>query len=166
MGIILRIVANILKIAFFLPAFTHEIVDGIRYKDLWKRLNRTSKAAAFAIDVYCNVAYCSLLNAYFIRKGGYHYGEQGETVTSATGKNWTKGTLTLIGEGLAGSLNWIEKDHCWKYIMGDWLYNIKPPKVAWWKTWLFMTVFSILFGFSLRLAWEAIKLIAWGILSL
>lgn len=170
MGLLLRLVANILQIAFFLPATAHEIVDGIRYKDFWKRINRTSKAAAFAIDVYCNVSYSSLLNAFFIRKGGYHYGEQGETVTSATGKNWTMGTLTLIGEGLAGALNWIDRDHCWKYIMGDWTYTkwpfSKPNKVAWWKTVLFQILFAALFGFSIRLAWEAIKLIAKVILWL
>lgn len=160
MGILLRIVANILKIAFFLPAAIHELVDGIRYKDLWKRINRTSKAAAFAIDVYCNVSYSSLLNAFFIRKGGYHYGEQGETVTSATGKNWTMGTLTLIGEGLAGALNWIDKDHCWKYIMGPWIFKNQPQKVAWWKTGLFLLVFAILFCVYAFIAWQVLRLSA------
>lgn len=154
------VTALLLAITFFLPALIHLVVDGIRYRDLLNRLNQTSKGAAFAIDVFCNVAYSSLLNAFFIKKGGYHYGEQGETVTSATGKNWTMGTLTLIGEGLAGSLNWIDKDHCWKYIMGIWYHNVMPPKVAWWKTALFLIVFVILFCAYGFIAWKALQLAA------
>jgi hypothetical protein len=165
MGIMLRIVANVLRIAFFLPAQVHEIIDGIRYKDFWKRVNRTSNAAAFAIDVYCNVAYSSLLNAFFIKKGGYHYGAQGETVTSATGKNWTKGSLTIIGEGLTGTLNLIDRDHCYKYIMGYWPTVEKPAPVALWKSTLFMLAFLCLFNLSMWLAWKAIQLIAWVVLA-
>lgn len=156
MGSILLFTACTLAITFLLPAVMHLIVDGIRFRDLNERINQTCKGAAFAIDVLCNVAYASLLNGFFIKKGGYHYGEQGETVTSATGKNWTMGTLTLIGEGLAGALNWIDKDHCFKYIMGPWIFKNKPPKVVWWKTALFLLVFVVLFCIYAYIAWNII----------
>ena len=50
-------------------------------------------------------------------KTGYKFGVEGETISSALGKNERDGTLTKRGKQLVKLLNWLDKDHCRKAIV-------------------------------------------------
>ena len=133
MQVLLFVVALSLTILLSIPALIHTIFGAIRRKGKSEYVLQSFFAGAHALDVFGNVAYATFLNDWFIRKGGYHYGRRGETISSATGKNWVAGKLTWMGLGLCGLLNWIDTDHCWKYIERDasWVGIIKPPPVKW-----------------------------------
>jgi hypothetical protein len=45
------------------------------------------------------------------KKTGYHFGLDGETISSALGKNVERGTLTIAGQALNWLLNKIQKNH-------------------------------------------------------
>ena len=54
----------------------------------------------------------------------YKFGVDGETISSALGKNQLMGTLTKEGKMLVNILNKLEKNHCVKWIdesVGDWI---------------------------------------------
>lgn len=129
LSIILYLTALVLAALMALPALIHTIIGSIRWKGGISYIKDAFMAGAHAIDVYGNVAYATLLNDYFIRKDGYHFGRTGETISSAVGKNWVGGTLTWLGLGLCGLLNLLDKDHCWKYIEGRDSNMVKPKAV-------------------------------------
>jgi len=123
-----------------LPAFIHTVIGSFRWKGGWTYVKDAFMRGAHAIDVYGNVAYATLLNDYFIKKDGYHFGKRGETISSALGKNWVRGTLTWLGLGLCGLLNLLDKDHCWKSIEGDFFGIIKPKPVKLWISLSFIAI--------------------------
>ncbi|MEO6283672.1 MAG: hypothetical protein ABIN80_02850 [Dyadobacter sp.] len=109
-------------------ALISTIVDSIRYKDRRNRLADSLFDGAYALDVYGNVAYPSLLNALFLKNGCYHFGRRDESISSVLGKNWTQSTLTWLGLGCAGFLNLLDWDHCFKSIQGAWQLP-RPEKI-------------------------------------
>ncbi|MGA9651951.1 hypothetical protein, partial [Pedobacter sp.] len=156
MGIILFITAVFLSSVLAPVALLHTVVGAIRYGGKYRYVDSAFLRGAKALDVFGNVAYATFLNDLFIQKGGYHYGNECETISSATGKNWVTGKLTWLGLGLAGTLNLIDKDHCWKYIDGDKdLFHAigYPGKVKWYYTFSFISISVILFGFLCRFYW-------------
>lgn len=146
-SILLFYFAKLLCFALGPVARLHTIIDQFRYGDK-ARLAESYYRGAYGLDVYANSTYASFFNAYFLAKGGYHFGADGETVSSALGKNWTKGTLTIMGEGCTGLLNLVDRDHCWKYILGPWAH-VKPAPVRWWKILLFTLVLLLILVLSL-----------------
>lgn len=89
-------------------------VTGFRRKPVryGHHLSTGSRNVALAIDILGNVLCGDMLNAFFIGSGGYGFGRQGETVSSALGKNQLLGTLTWAGKALAGILDWMDENHC------------------------------------------------------
>lgn len=160
MGVLLWLFCEIVKFTFFIPAMLHKLIDGIRYRDLFRRVNESFSVSAYINDVLGNTMYSELFNAYFIKKGGYHYGSKKETISSSTGKNWIMRTLTMIGEGFVGVLNGIDTDHCWKYIEGERPDFPKPTNPKRFHVFMFLMVFTALFLASAWLAWWVVKLIA------
>jgi hypothetical protein len=157
MGLILFIVAVALAILLSLPGLVHTIAGAIRWKGKYRYVDNAFSKGAEAIDVFGNMAFASFLNDWFLRKGGYHYGQGRETISSATGKNWVVGKLTFWGLGLAGFLNLVDKDHCWKYIEGNRTgYDLigKPDPVKWYCTASFMVVATVgLYGLGKLTFW-------------
>jgi len=134
MGFVLLLLSRILDLILMIVGLFHTIFAAYRYGGKIKYINKVFYDSAVAIDVYGNVAYGALFNDLFIKKGGYHYGQGRETVSSATGKNWAKNKLTFLGKGFAGMLNMLDEDHCWKAIEGytlEYKNIIKPDKIHW-----------------------------------
>lgn len=142
-GLLLLIFSIFATLVLFIPNLSHIIYDSFRYKNTRRRIGFYLLNAAKAIDIMCNTLYSPMLNAWFIKHNGYHFGKDGETVSSALGKNQVFKTLTYTGQGLAGILDLLDKDHCWKSIDNKditGLYN-KPEKV---KTRIILISFLIL----------------------
>lgn len=125
MGLTLFIVGILLNMLLALPALLHTIVGAFRYRGKYAYVDDAFYRGAKALDIFGNVAYGTLLNDLLIKKGGYHYGQGSEKISSATGKNWVKGKLTFMGKCLASFLNmidwknWQSGGHCWTSIEGD-----------------------------------------------
>ncbi|MCF0071271.1 hypothetical protein LZD49_12390 [Dyadobacter sp. CY261] len=146
-SVLLYYFAKLLCFALGPIARFHTLIDQLRFGNK-TRLADSYYLGAYGLDVYANATYASFFNAYFLAKGGYHFGVDGETVSSALGKNWTMGSLTIMGEGCTGMLNLIDHDHCWKYIIGPWPH-VKPAPVRWWKILLFALALLLVLILSL-----------------
>ncbi|MCF2443661.1 hypothetical protein L0657_06810 [Dyadobacter sp. CY345] len=104
-----RFIAKVLlSKALSIPGITHSVVGAFRYKSGFKYVDNAFGKGARALDIFGSVAYGTMLNDWFIKKGGYHYGQGSEKVSSAAGKNWIIGKATPLGLGLAGTLNLID----------------------------------------------------------
>jgi len=66
---------------------------------------------AVSIDQLGNVMMQHLLNALWIKKGGYAFGNRDETISSALGRNHQLGTLTALGRGIDAFLDLIDPRH-------------------------------------------------------
>lgn len=71
---------------------------------------------AFNIDIWANREFRTLWNTQLKTAGGYSFGREGETISSALGKNQRDGTLSKRGKLLANILDWLDKGHCRKSI--------------------------------------------------
>lgn len=69
-------------------------------------------SGAIDIDRFGNHNFRTLWNTILRRRKGYGFGNPLETISSALGKNQRDGTLSIIGKGLAGILNLLDKNHC------------------------------------------------------
>ena len=69
---------------------------------------------ALSIDIWANFEFRTLWNSRLIIEGGYQFGREGETISSALGKNKLMGTLTKEGNKLANILDKIDTNHCIK----------------------------------------------------
>ena len=82
------------------------------------------QSTAKNIDIWANREFRALWNARLIIPGGYKFGIEAETISSALGKNELMGTLTKEGKILVKILNRLEKNHCILWInteVGDWI---------------------------------------------
>lgn len=77
------------------------------------------RSTAIAIDIFANYEYRATWNYTLRKDGGYLFGKQGETISSALGKNKRDTTLTLTGEVLCKILDTLDKNHCIKSINDD-----------------------------------------------
>jgi hypothetical protein len=142
MEIVLWLVSVCLRDALAPFQFLHTIVNAVRWKGKWRYIKDTAFEMALANDVYGGMAYQNVLNAWFIKKGGYHYGKKGETISSATGKGWVLRLLAFLGMCLCGALNFIDVatrkhgGHCFVFIERDGEeYPTTPPSpVKWYYT--------------------------------
>lgn len=66
---------------------------------------------ALAIDQMGNVAMQDLFNAIFIKKHGYKFGNEDETISSVLGKNERQNTLSKFGSIITNILNFIDPNH-------------------------------------------------------
>ena len=72
------------------------------------------RSTALSIDIWGNGEFRTLWNSRLIIEGGYQFGREGETISSALGKNKLMGTLTKEGNKLANILDKIDSNHCIK----------------------------------------------------
>ena len=82
------------------------------------------QSTAKNIDIWANKEFRATWNAKLIIPSGYKFGIEGETISSALGKNELMGTLTKEGKILVKMLNKLEKNHCILWInteVGDWI---------------------------------------------
>ena len=82
------------------------------------------QSTAKNIDIWANKEFRATWNAKLIIPSGYKFGIEGETISSALGKNELMGTLTKEGKILVKILNRLEKNHCILWInndVGDWI---------------------------------------------
>lgn len=96
------------------------------------------QSTAKNIDIWANKEFRATWNARLVQAievnvviiYPYKFGVDGETISSALGKNQLLGTLTAEGKKLVKILNRLEKDHCILWIdktVGDWVDpRIKP----------------------------------------
>ena len=77
------------------------------------------QSTAKNIDIWANKEFRATWNAKLIIPSGYKFGIEGETISSALGKNELMGTLTKEGKILVKILNKLEKNHCIKWINSD-----------------------------------------------
>lgn len=131
-----------------IPSVLHAIYDAIRFGSFERRISYHFLNSAKAIDIMCNTMFSNLLNAWFIKHGAYHFGVEGETVSSALGKNEILDTLTYLGKGLVGVLGIIQKDHCYISVNDDSFYLLEKPKpISWIITIPSLIIFiSVLFS--------------------
>ena len=74
------------------------------------------RSSALSLDIYANREFRTLWNKTLRIESGYSFGKEGETISSALGKNERDGTLTKTGKSLVWVLNKLDKNHCQKSI--------------------------------------------------
>lgn len=74
------------------------------------------RSSAVTIDKLGNREFRTLWNKTLRTESGYEFGNFGETISSALGKNERDGTLTKSGKRLVWLLNKIDQGHCEKSI--------------------------------------------------
>ena len=90
------------------------------------------QSTAKNIDIWANKEFRATWNARLVQAievdsviiYPYKFGVDGETISSALGKNQLMGTLTAEGKKLVKILNRLEKNHCILWIdksVGDWI---------------------------------------------
>ena len=90
------------------------------------------QSTAKNIDIWANKEFRATWNARLVQAievdsviiYPYKFGVDGETISSALGKNQLMGTLTAEGKKLVKILNKLENDHCIRWIdktVGDWV---------------------------------------------
>ena len=111
----LLLVAIILALILFPIGIIFIFIVAVRRRKATKfftYLSWSCRESALGIDRLGNVVCGDMLNAFFITHGGYYFGKQGETISSALGKNQLRDTLTKAGLLLAGILDFIDPNHC------------------------------------------------------
>ena len=81
---------------------------------------------AKSIDQLGNVIMQHLLNAIWIKKEGYKFGNRDETISSVLGKNLKTNTLTYSGKIINKVLDFIDRNHSLNSID----YHIQPNKLT------------------------------------
>jgi hypothetical protein len=122
MGIFLFIIAFILGSIFMALGMLYSIIRvWIRQtrKDGYKSFNDYFTRMARSIDQMGNVACQHLFNDILIKKGGYRFGNEDETISSVLGKNQLTNTLTWLGRRLNGLLHWMDRNHSINSIEAD-----------------------------------------------
>lgn len=64
------------------------------------------------IDKFGNRNFRAFLNATMRISNGYEFGNVGETISSALGKNQRQNTLSCFGKMFASILDFLDKNHC------------------------------------------------------
>ena len=70
------------------------------------------RSTALSIDIWANFEFRTLWNDKLRIENGYEFGREGETISSALGKNQRDGTLTKKGKTLVAILDFLDKNHC------------------------------------------------------
>ena len=74
------------------------------------------RSTALSIDIWANKEFRTLWNSRLIIESGYQFGREGETISSALGKNQRDNTLSKTGKLLVKILDFLDKNHCEKSI--------------------------------------------------
>lgn len=112
LGIVLAIIAFVLKIIFAFPLYIYGFYKAAKGKELGLYHSEIGRAW----DRYGNVIGQFAFNDFLITNDGYKAGNGKETISSFIGKNKFKNTFTLLGKYISRMLNRIQKDHVEKAI--------------------------------------------------
>ena len=115
MGVILFIVASVLKWVLTPFAYTYSLIVSISKGETSKYY----RELAVAKDKYGNCLCQYLFNKLLIRDWGYKFGNANETISSVLGKNYRDKTMTKLGYYVGMILNLIEPNHIQKSIDED-----------------------------------------------
>ncbi len=114
-GILLFIISIIL----FITTTPFGLVYGMGYsiyKRFLKGLGNFYLEIAISIDQLGNVIMQHILNALWLKKGGYKFGNKDETISSVLGKNELQNTLTKFGKFVVYILDKIDEGHVFNSI--------------------------------------------------
>ncbi len=92
------------------------IINRRNVKEKYGSTDGYYKNTAVNIDIFANREFRATWNKWFINENGYEFGRLDETISSAIAKNQLKGTLTKRGVFIKNLLNFLEKNHCLKWI--------------------------------------------------
>ena len=109
MGILLFIIATIIWI-ILTPI--NWVIVALKYGISNKYFLET----ATDIDKFGNRNFRAFLNCTMRVSNGYEFGNVGETISSALGKNQRQNTLSCFGKMFASILDFLDKNHCEKSI--------------------------------------------------
>lgn len=109
MGILLYIIATILwviitPVNWVIVTYKHGLSNAYFFE------------TAIDLDKFANRNFRTFLNVTMKLSGGYHFGNFGETISSALGKNQRDKTLSWFGEFICFILDTLDKNHCKKSI--------------------------------------------------
>lgn len=109
-NLLLFLVAYILAFVLFPLGFIYALVTF-----------RVSKARylynlAFSIDKLGNAVLGVAMNDILKKKGGLSFGNFDQTISYCLGRNKQLNTLTMLGRGIANTLDFFDKDHCIKAV--------------------------------------------------
>ena len=108
-GLILLIVAVVLLLPLTL-------VNMIFVYKKYKSIDGYFRSTALSIDIWANFEFRTLWNTKLRINGGYEFGKENETISSALGKNERDNTLSKKGKLLVKILDFLDKNHCQKSI--------------------------------------------------
>ena len=74
------------------------------------------RGTALSLDIWANKEFRTLWNTQLRIAGGYKFGKENETISSALGKNERGKTLSKKGKILVAILDFLDKNHCQKSI--------------------------------------------------
>ena len=113
LGLILLVVATVLKVAFAPIMYIYGIA-----RSLFNRhFNKWNRDLAISKDQYGNALGKYLFNDLLITKNSVHFfGNIDETISSVIGKNNRDGALSIVGRFVDKILNAIDKNHSIKSI--------------------------------------------------
>ena len=72
------------------------------------------RSTALSIDIWANREFRTLWNDKLRIDSGYEFGREGETISSALGKNQIDNTLSKKGKLLVKILDFLDENHCQK----------------------------------------------------
>lgn len=131
MGFILFIVAVVLVSALFIIGVLTEILFSIitlRWKKGIKEANKFFLRMAVSLDMFGNVVNARFLQLTMTKKGGYLFGEYGQTVSFVLGMNARTKKLTWFGRFIVWVLDKLDKNHCEKAIESQRIQDLKALK--------------------------------------
>ena len=70
------------------------------------------RSTALSIDIWANREFRTLWNVKLRIENGYEFGREGETISSALGKNQRDNTLSKTGKLLVKILDFFDENHC------------------------------------------------------
>ena len=109
-GLLLFLISVFLLLTTGPLGFIYGLLHGIFTKG-FRGLGEFLLKIAISIDQLGNVIMQHLLNLLWVKKGGYHFGNRDETISSALGKNKAQGTLTGFGKLIDNILDLIDPNH-------------------------------------------------------
>jgi hypothetical protein len=112
----LLIIARWIRSFLFPFGFIYSTIYLVLVKRELKLYRRYLVRIAIGEDQLANVYSQHLFGHTMIKRQGYQFGHEDETISSVLGKNKMTGTLSPIGTTLANFLNMLEKDHVEKAI--------------------------------------------------
>lgn len=108
----LLVLAKTMAVGLFPMGFIYKILKVIiTSESKTEHLSQYIRKVAIADDQKGNVVIGPLLNDSLITKDGYQYGDEDETISSATGKNVVKETQTVLGKKFNLILELFEEGH-------------------------------------------------------